>query len=153
MRKATKRKRYYALMNPIELAISGACKTTEVDLDKLRLAELSAIESFAKGDATQSDFRTVADMLNLCEQMALKSVGDYDAIATVQAAHAVLVEAQDRFVRVGRLATTGPGLTVLRELYAYHDAQRSCISRSEYERFIVHTTNLIRSRHPSLKRL
>ena len=153
MRKTTKRKRYYALMNPIELAISGVRKATETDLDCLRMKELSAIESFSKGDATQADFRALADMLNLCEQMALKSVGDYDAIATVQAAHAVLIEAQDRFARCGRLATTGPGLTVLRERYAYHDAQRTCITRSEYERFIAHTTNLIRSQHPSLKRL
>ena len=55
------RRRHYALVNPIQCAIEGAAIAQPELLDRLRLVELSAIESFAKGQATPADWRAVAD--------------------------------------------------------------------------------------------
>ena len=68
-RKHTRRK-HYALVNPIDCAMQGAAISPSGLLDRLRLVELSAIESFAKGQATASDWRAVADFLNIAETMA-----------------------------------------------------------------------------------
>lgn len=148
MRKATKR-RHYALTNPIQLAIDGACKTSEQDLDKLRLLELSAIEAFAQGKATVYDFRSVADLLNLAETMAKTGIGS-EALEACQAAQAALLRAKEGYADdVMRLA--GADLDALRELFAWHDAQRTAISRSGYERAIQKTMDRIRSAHPDVK--
>ena len=46
-RKATRR-RHYRLVNPITYAMEGAAITHTALMDRLRMGELSAIESFAK---------------------------------------------------------------------------------------------------------
>ena len=66
------RRRVYALVNPIAHAISGAAITPSADLDRLRLLELSAIESFAKGQATREDWKALADLVNLTEVMSIQ---------------------------------------------------------------------------------
>lgn len=144
------RRRHYALVNPISLAIAGASMTAEADLDKLRMRELSAIACFAKGAATPSDFRDVCDMLNLCETMAEQGIGP-EARAAVDAAQTALLAAKERHDTHGRLAIDGPGLMALRELYSWHDAQRTAIDRSTYERAIQRATNKIRSASPSVR--
>lgn len=68
-------RKHYALGNPIALAISGATITSESDLDKLRLRELAAIETFAKGVAQPEDFRVLCDLVNLTETFCIDGVG------------------------------------------------------------------------------
>ena len=139
-------RRHYALMNPITLAISGACKVSEIDLDKLRLRELSSIESFATNTATLNDFRNICDMLNLAETLALSGVG-LEAMETCKEVQSALIEAKERYVETGNFGLPWIDLIALRELYAWHDAQRDVIDRSEYERAIQKTMNKIRSSH------
>lgn len=151
MRKQCKR-RIYKLVNPIEFAIQGAAYTPEDHLNKLRLLELASIDAFAHGKATVADWHSLCGMLNLCETMARMGIGP-EAIPVCKAAQEALKDAQERFERLGRMGTTGPGLQALRELYQFHDLQRSSVSRSEYEKAIKATGDRIRSKAPEVVEL
>lgn len=143
-------RKHYPLVNVVSLAISGATITRESDLDQLRMRELSAIECFAKGVAGPHDFRDIADMLNLSETMAEQGI-EPEAKEAVQTAQSALLAAKARFDAGGSLTLTAAGLTALRALYGWHDAQRTAIDRRTYEAAIAKTRNRIRSAHPSVR--
>jgi hypothetical protein len=137
-RKKCKR-RVWALVDPIRHAMEGCAITSQDRLDKLRLMELSAIDAFAKGRATVSDWRVCCDMLNVSETMALSGIGP-EALEANQAAQNAMREVADK----GRLLFTGPQLTAMREAYSYADLQRASISRSEFEQQIKKTQARVR---------
>ena len=137
MRKHTKRK-VWPLINPLIHAMQGAAITPDTQLNEVRLRELSAIEAFAKGQATEQEYSDLAAMLNLCQTMG----GSDDACVEARMA---LKDAQARFKTTGRWGMTGPGLQALRVLYAHHDAQRKEVSRSSYEQAISKTIARVRS--------
>lgn len=143
MRKRTRRK-VYALVNPIALAIDGAAITNDAALNTLRAVELSAIEAIAKGAGTENDLRVVQDMANLAEVMARDGVGPEVLTPTLDAQEH-LKEAYLRWRSTRRVVATGLGLESFRELFRWHDLQRTSISRGEYERYIARTRNLLRS--------
>jgi hypothetical protein len=149
-RKRTHRK-VWPLSNPIALAIDGARITDDVRLDQLCLLELSAIESFKTGTATQDDWRAMADLVNLSETMCGMGIGKAEVLPTAQLVEQALGEAQVRFQTTGRIGTTGPGLQAMRDLQEWHHVQRTSVARSVYEQAIVQTRNRIRSAHPSVK--
>ena len=149
MKKHTRRK-VYRLVDPVAHAIAGAALTDTASLDKLRLIELSAIESFRTGCATKDDWRAIADMVNVCETFANDGVGP-EALPSCQAAEEALGDAHRRWQEHGHLGVTGPQLQALRDCFEYHDLQRSSVSRSRYERAIQTTINRIVSAHPSVK--
>jgi hypothetical protein len=144
------RRKVWPLVNATAHAISGATMIPESDLDRLRIRELSALEAFAKGNATPSDFRDLCDMLNLAETMAQSGIGP-EVMPACESAQAALLEAKDRYERTHRLGLSGPGLTALRGLYEFHDLQRTSVDRSTYERAIAKTRNRIRSAHPGVR--
>ena len=151
MKKACRR-RHYALVDPIRTAMEGAGITQGVPLDKLRMVELSAIESFSRGQATPADWRAVSDFLNIAETMARGGVGP-EVLAACLAVDAALEDAHRRYLATKRMGMTGPQLLALRELHEWHDLQRTSIARSEYEKWIQRTANLIRSAHPSVRKV
>ena len=144
------RRKHYELVNPITLAITGAAITPDNLLDKLRLVELSAIESFSRGMATKTDWKALADMLNVCQTMATGGVGP-EAIEACERAQDGLAESRERYERTRKMGLSGPAIQAMRDLHEYHDLQRQSISRGEYERWIQKTRNRILSAHPSLK--
>lgn len=150
-RKRCNRKVWPLLTDPIRHAIEGVSLTPQALLDRLRLAELSAIESFARGNATPDDFRTLADVLNVCETLCRQGIGGVDAQAAVDAGHAALLAIKARHDRTGRLALAGPELAALRDLHAWHDAQREAIPRAAFERATQKTHDYIRSAHPGVR--
>ena len=152
MKKRTRRK-HWGLSNPITLAISGATITSEGYLDKVRLIELSAIEAFAKGQAGPREFRDLCDLLNVAETMGSKMGIGPEAVPACAAAQEALVQARERYDKTGSLALTAQGLTALRDLYEFHDLQRTSVDRSTYERAIEITANRIRSGHPAVQAL
>lgn len=149
MRKHTKR-RHYALVNPLAHAIEGARITTQEDLNKLRLRELSALDSYRQGTATVYDWRALADMSNLCETMAKSGIGP-EALNAVQAAESALLAAYERHNETGAIGCAPGEYEALRDLYEYHDIQRASVSRNVYEKSIQSTTNRIRSGDPRVK--
>lgn len=145
MRKKCHRK-IWAKVNPIEFAITGAAITAEDKLDKVRLGELSAIESMVKGQATVSDWRALVDMLNIAETMATNGIG-VEVLEVCQIVQREMEAAARRYEKTRKMGLTGTGIRYIKELYALHDLQRTSISRSEYERMIEKTINYIKSNH------
>ena len=145
-------RRHWARTDPIALAIAGATITAEVDLDKLRLRELSAIQNFATGQATPTDFRDLCDMLNLAETMASMGIGP-EALTSCSDLESFLLASKAAHDETGTLPMPQAGIAAMRDVYAYHDLQRTSVDRSTYERAIEKTRNRIRSAHPSVKEL
>ena len=144
MRKQTKRK-HWKLIDPLRHAILGAGITEPHLLDKLRLRELAAIEAMSKGMGTIVEWQELADMMNICEVMATQGIGP-EALPHCQQAQQALTEAAKRFEKTKRMGLSGLGLKAIREVYEYHDLQRSSVSRSVYEQMIVKTRNRIKSK-------
>ena len=145
MRKKCKRK-IWDKVNPIEYAITGAAITAEDKLDKLRMSELSAIESMVKGNATTGDWRVLVDMLNISETMGNNGIGP-EVLPICETVQNELEAAAKRYEKTRKMGLTGVGIKAIRELYAFHDLQRTSVSRAEFERMIDKTFNYIRSNH------
>lgn len=151
MRKRTRRK-IYALIDPVAHAISGACITDKISLDKLRLGELAAIDAMARGGATVQDWKMLADMVNICETMADNGIGP-EALPHCEAFQQDLIAAAQRYEKTGKMGLTGRGLVEAREVFAYHDVMRQSVTRAEYERMIEKTRNRIRAGHKKVVRI
>jgi hypothetical protein len=144
MRKKCRRK-HWNLLDPIAHAIAGAAITDQQSLNKLRMLELSAIEAMSKGQGTVTDWQNLVDMLNICEMMALQGIGP-EALNACEIAQKALSDAAKRYEAIQRMGLTGQGIQAIREVYSYHDLQRTSISRSQYERIIDKTRNHLKSR-------
>lgn len=148
------RRKHYALVNVVDLAISGATIASAEDLDKLRLRELSAIESFRAGTGTPSDFRDIADMLNLAETMAHMGIGKEEVLPVCEYVESILLLCKEYFDESGSMGDLDEfEVGGLQELYAFHDLQRTSVDRRTYEVAIARTRNRIRSAHPDGKEL
>lgn len=109
------------------------------------MRELAAIEAMSKGMGTTVEWQELADMMNICEVMASSGIGP-EALPYCQQAQEALEEAARRYEKTKRMGLSGVGLTAIREVYEYHDLQRSSVPRSVYEQMIVKTRNRIRSK-------
>ena len=144
MTRKTTRRRHYALVNPLLHAMEGAAITPRHLLDRLKLAELSALDDFTRGRATVASWHAITSANNLCETMARGDVG-HEALEACAKVEDAMIEAYDRFQRNGKMGLTGPGVQAVRDMLEYHDLQRASISRGEYENFIQRTQNVIAS--------
>lgn len=145
MRKKKHRKQYALLIDPVKFALQGAALIDQKSLDKLRQGELVAIESFRSGHAEVADWILISEICNLTESMAKDGIGP-EALEAVKRAEDALIDAHGRYVRTGKMGTTGQGLTAFRDVYEYHDLQRQSVPRSVYERHINRVMNKIRSK-------
>ena len=143
MRKKCKRK-VYPLLNTLAHGIAGAAVADDAALNKLRLCELSAIDSLTKGKGTPSDWRWAADFLNIAETMAKHGIGP-EVLPYCEKAQEALLEAKERFDKTGKMGLSGAGIRAVKDLWEYHDLQRTSVARSEYERMIQKTINHVRS--------
>lgn len=146
MKKHCKRK-VWALVNPITHAMEGASVAPKSRLDELRMLELSATEAFAKGRATLRDFESIVSMLNLCQHMAQTGIGP-EALEACARAEDAAKDAAGRMERTGKLGLTGPGLQAFRDVFAFHDLQRTAITLGQYEAAIKKTIARLRSHAP-----
>ena len=144
MRKRTKRKVYGLITDTMKYVIDGISDTPEAKLNILRARELSAIEALAKGKGGINEWRQMTEMLNIAETMGKKGIGP-EVLPICKQAQAELIAAAKRFELTRRMGLTATGLCAVRELFAYHDAQRTAISRGEYEQAINTTVNRVRS--------
>jgi hypothetical protein len=144
MRKRTKRKVFWALIDPIAHGIIGAAITPRQTLDKLRLTEYAALESITKGNGTIQDWRTLVDVLNLSEMMAKNGVGP-EVLPVCQKAQESLHKAAMRYQNTMKMGLDGVGIQAIRELLEYADLQQGSITRAEFERYVQKTRNYIKS--------
>ena len=144
MRKKTKRKVIWNLVNPIGHAMVGAAITPRQTLDKLRFLEYSALDAITKGMGTVQDWRTLVDVLNLSEVMGKAGLGP-EVLPVCAKAQEGLHKAAMRFQETGKMGLDGPSITAIRDLIEYADLQQASISRAEFERYVQKTRNYIKS--------
>ena len=144
MRKHTKRKVYGLIYDPITYLKEGMAATPEDCLNILRARELSAIEALSKGKGGLNEWRQMTEMLNIAETMAGAGIGP-EVMPVCLKAQNELITAAKRFETTKRMGLTATGLFAIRELFAFHDAQRTAITRGEYERAIRTTQERVRT--------
>ena len=149
MRKRCIRRIWPTTQDTVRLAIEGAAITSDSILDRIRIAELGAIESFVRGRATVDDWVTLTGMTNVCETMARGGIG-HEALPVCQAAEQALIQAAKRYESTRVFGLTATGLTALRDVFGYHDLQRQSISRGEFERWLDKTRSRIASKAPGV---
>jgi hypothetical protein len=148
MRKRTRRK-IYALVNPIDFAITGANVTDRASLDFLRERENKSYEAMCKGEATKQDWNNIAAVCNLAESMAANDIGPevmvHKAIAEMH-----LKETRKRYLETGKMVSTGLALKAFKDILEWHDLQRMSVARSVYEAHIKKVTDMIRGGSPKI---
>ena len=149
MKKQCKRK-IYKLVNPIEYAIKGALIMTPEELANLRLKELTSLDAIIKGTGTKQDWRDLVDCLNLTEVMAMNGVGP-EAMDSCMVAQQALEEASDRYMKTGKMGLSGTGIKAIRDVIEYAALQQTSIPRSQFEKLIDKTRNMMRGRGNQVK--
>lgn len=145
MRKQCKRKIWSTNINPVAHAIAGAAVSDDSALNKLRLCELSAIDAMTKGMGTTEDWRWLADVVNISETMGKHGIGP-EVLPYCEEVQKALLEAAERYQNTGKMGLSGVGISKVKELWEFHDLQRTSIARSEYEKMIRKTANFIKSK-------
>jgi hypothetical protein len=143
MRKRTKRK-IWNRIDPVAHAIAGAAKIDEASLNIMRINELAAIDAMAHGQGTLTDYRLLADMLNVSERMAENNIGP-EALDACRPFNDELAAMAQRYERTGKFGFAGGGLALAQDVYQYHDLQRQSITRAQYENMIKKTADYLRS--------
>lgn len=126
-------------------AMAGASITDEESLDILRKKENGSMEAFRNGTATKQDWNNINAVVRLAESMADAGIGPEVAVHC-KIAEMHLLEAQERFKRLGKMGSTGLGLQSFQDILEYHDLQRTSVARSVYEKHIKRITDMLRSR-------
>jgi hypothetical protein len=144
MRKRCKRKVWSTNIDIVAHAIAGAAISDGAALDKLRLCELSAIDAMTKGMGTTEDWRWLANVLNIAETMGKSGIG-HEVLPYCEDAQKALLEAAERYQKTGKMGLSGQGIRAIKDVWEFHDIQRTSIARSEYEKMIRKTANYIKS--------
>ena len=142
-RKRCKRK-VYPLLNSLAHGLAGAAVSDKQSLDKLRLCELSAIDAMTKGMGTTEDWRWLADVINIAETMGKSGIGP-EVLPYCHDAQAALLESAKRYQTTKKMGLSGVGIKAIKDVWEFHDLQRTSIPRSEYEKMIRKTANYIKS--------
>jgi hypothetical protein len=150
MRKQTRRKIWDTSVNPIIHAMVGAAITDEENLNILRKKETDSLAAFRDGSATKQDWNNINAVVRLAESMAAANVGPEVAVHC-KIAEMHLLDAQERYERLGKMGSTGLGLQSFQDIIEWHELQRTSVARSVYEKHIKRVTDMIRSRSPKIK--
>jgi len=144
MRKRCNRKVWSTNINPIAHAIAGAAVADGKSLDKLRLCELAAIDAMTKGMGSVEDWRWLADVVNISETMGKNGIGP-EVLPYCKEAQEALLQAAQRYEKTKVMGLSGVGIKAIKNVWEFHDLQRTSIARSEYEKMIKKTADYIRS--------
>lgn len=137
-------------MCPVTHAMVGAAITDKESLDILRKKEDGSMAAFRNGAATKHDWNNINAVVSLAESMADAGIGP-EVMVHVKIAEMHLLDAQDRFKRMGKMGSTALGLLSFQDIIEYHDLQRTSVARSVYEKHIKRVTDMVRSRSSKIK--
>ena len=143
MRKQTKRK-VYGLYNPITMAIAGAAVSNGPEVQQLDTGESSALESLRTGKAVEEEVHLLTVMTAISAVLAYKK-RMLEPRLMAQQAFKALDSIKERNKRTGKWGASGEELAALREMYQYHDAQRAMVARSEYEKAVVSSKEVLQN--------
>jgi hypothetical protein len=130
--------------------MAGAAITDKESLDILRKRENGSMDAFRNGTANKMDWNNINTVVRLAESMAEAGVGP-EVMVHVKIAEMHLLDAQERFVRLGKMGSTALGLQSFQDIIEYHDLQRTSVARSVYEKHIKRVTDMVKSRSPKVK--
>ena len=150
MRKQTRRKIWDTSICPITHAMAGASVTDKESLDILRKRENGSMDAFRNGTANKADWNNINTVVRLAESMADAGIGP-EVMVHVKIAEMHLLDAQERFVRMGKMGSTALGLQSFQDILEYHDLQRTSVARSVYEKHIKRVTDMVKSKSPKIK--
>jgi len=145
-RKICKRKHYVTNgFNAVQHAIDGALVVDQKSLNALLLRDLSSLESIMMGQGTKQEWYDLTATLNLCETMARRGIGPealHDCLLAQKALKKVALQYQNDKAMI----FSKTELKAIRNMIDYHNLQRQCISRSEYEKFIQIVLNRVKNK-------
>ena len=131
-------------------AMVGAAITDDESLNILRKKEQGSMEAFRKGVATTQDWNNINAVVQLAESMAAANIGP-EVMVHVKIAEMHLLDAHERYKRIGKMGSTGPGLQAFQGIIEYHELQRTAVARSVYEKHIKRVTDMIKSRSSKIR--
>jgi hypothetical protein len=137
-------------MCPVTHAMAGAAITDKESLDVLRKGENGSMTAFRNGTATKADWNNINTVVRLAESMADAGIGP-EVMVHVKIAEMHLMDAQERFVRLGKMGSTALGLQSFQDIIEYHDLQRTSVARSVYEKHIKRVSDMVKSRSSKIK--
>ena len=108
------------------------------------------MSAFRNGTANKVDWNNINAVVCLAESMAAANIGP-EVMVHVKIAEMHLLDAHERYKRIGKMGSTGPGLQAFQDIIEYHELQRTSVSRSVYESHIKRVTDMIRSKSPKIK--
>jgi hypothetical protein len=139
------RRKIYALVNPIAMAIEGACITTDDKQKTLEDRETQALDEIITGKGTLRSWQDLVDMNNLCQEMGRNGIGP-ECLVDCMMAEMELIAAAKRYQKIGKLGLTATGIKSIQQVQEWHSLQRKSISRGEYEFMIKKTLNKLKSK-------
>ncbi len=131
-------------------AMVGASITDEESLEFLRKKERGSLAAFKSGTAVPHDWNNINAVVQLAESMADANIGP-EVMVHVKIAEMHLIDAHDRYKRIGKMGSTGPGLQSFQDIIEYHELQRTSVARSVYEKHIKRVTDMIRSKSSKIR--
>lgn len=131
-------------------AMVGASITDDETLNVARKKEADSLKAFKTGTATKQDWNNINAVVRLAESMADANIGP-EVMVHVKIAEMHLIDARERYERIGKMGSTGPGLQAFQDIIEYHELQRTSVARSVYEKHIKRVTDLIRSKSSKVK--
>jgi hypothetical protein len=130
--------------SPLSIAISGACVIDDQRLAQLRAAERDALESFQYGRATWKHWGCITALVQAARVLVEFGVGP-EVLPTIEDVERFLEAAAARHQATGRLGATGPDLQAVRDLFEYHDLQRTSVDLATYQRAVEKAINRARN--------
>lgn len=137
-------------MCPVTHAMAGAAIADKESLDVLRKGENGSMAAFRNGTATKADWNNINTVVRLAESMAGAGIGP-EVMVHVKIAEMYLLDAQERFMRLGKMGSTALGLQSFQDIIEYHDLQRTSVARSVYEKHIKRVSDMVKSRSSKIK--
>jgi len=128
----------------------GAAIADDASLKFLLDKETKSLEAFRNGTATKQDWNNINAVVQLAEVMADSNIGP-DVMVHVKIAEMHLLDAEERYKRIGKMGATGLALQSFKDIIEYHHLQRTSVARSVYERHIKKVADMIRSKSPKVK--
>lgn len=107
------------------------------------------MQAFRNGVATKQDWYNINAVVRFAESMSEAGIGP-EVLVHCKIAEMHLLDARDRFNRLGKMGSTALGLQSFQEIIEWHDLQRASVSRSVYEKHLKRVTDMLRSRSPKI---
>lgn len=138
------RRKVWGVGDAVSVAIAGARVIDDQRLADLREIERGALDAFQFGRAEWKHWGAITGVVQAARVLVEFGVGP-EVLPTIESVERFLEAAAERLEATGRLGATGPDLQAVRDLYEYHDLQRTSVDLATYQRAVEKAINRARS--------